>query len=126
MKPGEILSEFFYQKVGNFFIDKQETGLQNRPGAVSFVGPPKKPRSGVVPFVPCSQKPRSGVVPFVGPPEKPRSGVVSFGTNRRPGPETGTGPGGLTCGIYHRKTKSRLRECDFGYPLYFVPVFWDL
>jgi hypothetical protein len=48
------------------------------------------------------------VVPFVPSSQKPRSGVVSCGPNRRPGPETGTGPGGLTCGNFRFFTVRRL------------------
>ncbi len=73
-----------------------------------------KTRSGVVSFAGPPQKSRSGTVPFVWPPEKPQSEMVSFVHERIPGPEIGTGPGGLRLLFLqvHRETDRFLKLQD--------------
>jgi hypothetical protein len=95
-KTKKIFGTIFFKKVGNRSPEPMRSAAgdpppkKNRSGVVSYVWPPLKPRSGVVSFVPCS--------------EKRRSGVVSFVHHQRPGPETGTGPGVLTCEILVSET----------------------
>ncbi len=66
---------------------------------MSFVGPLKKKpvRGGAI----CALLPktpvRGGAICWT--PRKTPVRVVSFGPNWRPGLETGTGPGGLTCAL---------------------------
>ena len=78
-----------------FFFFELKTGLQKQ---VRSPPPPKNPIVGWSHLLDLSKNPGLGWSHLLDPPKNPGLGWSHLWSPGRPGPETGTVPGGLTCG----------------------------
>jgi hypothetical protein len=95
-KPGEILSEFFYQKVGNFFIKSRKPVSKTGPVRCHLLDPPKKIGPGWCHLCPAPKNPGPGWCHLLDPPKNPGSVWCHLGPtgdrDRRPGPDPVASP----------------------------------
>ena len=84
-----------------FFFFELKTGLQKQ---VRSPPPPQNPIVGWSHLLDLSKNPGLGWSHLLDPPKNPGLGWSHLWSPGRPGPGTGTVPGGLTCGS-HRQTR---------------------